>query len=197
MGDGKSIRIWKDKWLTSKPGFQPRTPRGEYDEDGMVHELIGEQTKTWNQILLQEMFDTKEAASINSIPLSRIGSPDRLVWHYDKKGVYTIKSGYKLLNKAYMEVNNQGMRTDQKLWKKIWATSLPRRIQVFLWRILHEILLVNKNLESRKIQLTKFAPGVLKRMKQVTMRKEDAKLLQRFGNRSTGSGTLIKLNMAK
>ena len=136
----------------------------------MVHELIGEQTKTWNQILLQEMFDTKEAASINSIPLSRIGSPDRLVWHYDKKGVYTIKSGYKLLNKAYMEVNNQGMRTDQKLWKKIWATSLPRRIQVFLWRILHEILLVNKNLESRKIQLTKFAPGVLKRMKQVTMR---------------------------
>ena len=89
------------------------------------------------------MFDTEEAVSINSIPLSRIGSPDRLVWHYEKKWANTVNNGYKLLTKAYMEESKQGMRTNQKLWKKIWATSLPRKIQVFLWRILHEILPIN------------------------------------------------------
>ena len=79
VGDGKSIRIWQDKRLTSQSGFQPRTPRGEWDENGMVHELIDEQTKTWNQNLLHEMFDTEKAATINSVPLSRVGSLDRLV----------------------------------------------------------------------------------------------------------------------
>ena len=117
----------------------------------MVHKLIDKQTKTWHQILLQEMFDTEEAVSVNSMPLSRIRSPNRLVWHYKKKRVYTVKSGYKLLSKAYMEESDQGMRTDKKLLKKIWPTSLPRKIHVFLRRILHEILPVNMNLESRKI----------------------------------------------
>ena len=51
----------------------------------MVHELIDEQTKTWNQNLLHEMFDTEKTVTINSIPLGRVGLLDRLVWHYERK----------------------------------------------------------------------------------------------------------------
>ena len=73
----------------------------------MVHELINEQTKTWNQNLIHEMFDTEEATTINYIPLSRVDSSDKLVWHYEKKEVYTVKNGYKILTKAYVENSNQ------------------------------------------------------------------------------------------
>ena len=72
-----------------------------------------------------------------------------------KKGAYTVKSGYKLLTKAYMVNNNIGGSTDQKMWKRIWGTSLPRKIHVFLWRILHGILPVNVNLERKKIMVEK------------------------------------------
>ncbi|GKA78683.1 reverse transcriptase [Tanacetum coccineum] len=30
----------------------------------------------------------------NPIPISKTGSPDKLIWHFDSKGQYTVKSGY-------------------------------------------------------------------------------------------------------
>ena len=60
-------------------GFQPRTTRGEWDKNGIVHEFIDEQKKAWNQNLHYEMFTTKETTTFNSKPLSGVGSPNRLV----------------------------------------------------------------------------------------------------------------------
>ena len=48
---------------------------------------MNKKKKAWNQNLHYEMFATKEAAIVNSKPLSRVGSPNRLVWHYEKKCV--------------------------------------------------------------------------------------------------------------
>ena len=55
------------------------------------------------------MFDIKEAMAISRIPISRLGSPDVLVWHNDK-GVYTVKIGYKMLCK---EVRKQSRGNSQ------------------------------------------------------------------------------------
>ena len=69
--------------------------------------------------------------------------------------MYTIKSGYKLLTKAYVEESNQGTNIDQGMWKKIWESNLSRKIHIFLWRTLHEILPIKDNMEKRKIQVEK------------------------------------------
>ena len=49
----------------------------------MVTDLIDEHLGNWKANLLLEMFDTGEAAAISALPVSKLGSPDELVWHYD------------------------------------------------------------------------------------------------------------------
>lgn len=51
----------------------------------------------WNVDLIAESFWEHEAVAILSIPVPQITRPDSLCWHYNKAGVYTVKSGYHLL----------------------------------------------------------------------------------------------------
>ncbi|CAB4277831.1 unnamed protein product [Prunus armeniaca] len=39
------------------------------------------------------------------MPLSRWGCPDRLMWHFHKQGVYTVRSGYGLA--LYLKRNGE------------------------------------------------------------------------------------------
>ena len=91
------------------------------------------------------MFDTEEAAYINSIPVSKLG------WNFDNKGVYIVKSGYKLLcnNEDVSEVSNR--KVTDGCWSKIWNIKVPTKIQIFIWRIIHDILPIRVNLVNRRI----------------------------------------------
>ena len=99
------------------------------------------------------MFDAEEVARINSIPVSKLGAPDVLVWHFDNKSVYIVESGYKLLcnNKETSEGSNK--RIFDGCWSKIWRIKVPTKIQIFLWRIMHDILLVKVNMANRRISI--------------------------------------------
>lgn len=48
----------------------------------------------WNAELQQFHFLATYVDLIQSIPIGMVSCPDSLVWHYDKKGRYTVKSGY-------------------------------------------------------------------------------------------------------
>lgn len=51
----------------------------------------------WNVQNITDSFSPLEADLILAISLPRNPSLDILCWHYDKKGVYSVKSGYKLV----------------------------------------------------------------------------------------------------
>ena len=109
--------------------------------------------KCWKLNLLSEMFDTKEAASISRIPVSKLGSPVVLVWHHDNKGVYTVRSGHKLLCRSEAVEGNTHGEVNNETWKQFWSLNLPSKIKVFLWRILNEILPVKATLLIHKMVL--------------------------------------------
>ncbi|GKF63762.1 hypothetical protein Tco_0187210 [Tanacetum coccineum] len=48
----------------------------------------------WNLNKLHEKVSKEEVDFIMQIPISKASSPDRLVWHFDAKGRYIVKSGY-------------------------------------------------------------------------------------------------------
>ncbi|GMN72550.1 hypothetical protein TIFTF001_052871, partial [Ficus carica] len=50
----------------------------------------------WNQVLIEEMFWPVDKESILSIPLSARRREDCLIWHFDSRGVYYVKSGHKV-----------------------------------------------------------------------------------------------------
>ncbi|GJT03071.1 reverse transcriptase [Tanacetum coccineum] len=49
----------------------------------------------WNIRMLRECISATEAELISQILISQTSSPDKLIWHFDSKGRYTVKSGYK------------------------------------------------------------------------------------------------------
>ncbi|KAK8609262.1 hypothetical protein V6N13_025568 [Hibiscus sabdariffa] len=59
--------------------------------------LIIAVSNTWNSSLVQSLFDSTLAIRICCIPLAKSKPPNELVWRFDNTGIYSPKSGYKLL----------------------------------------------------------------------------------------------------
>lgn len=51
-------------------------------------------TLSWDLLKIRETFDDYVIPHILSIPIGPCQSKDLLVWHYDRRGKYTVKSGY-------------------------------------------------------------------------------------------------------
>lgn len=50
---------------------------------------------------LESIFDADEIALRQQIPLDRRQTKDAWIWVFEKKGVYTVRSGYKLQYDAF------------------------------------------------------------------------------------------------
>ena len=79
--------------MTFTLNFLTQTARGNLDENKLVADLIDERSKQWKDELLAEMFFPDETSAIKTLNVSKIGLPYKLIWHYEKRGFYIVKSG--------------------------------------------------------------------------------------------------------
>lgn len=88
------MRVYKDNWIprpiTFKPITSPTLP-----SNATVSELMDQDHK-WKEELLYEQFIKEDADAIKNIPLPNNPNKDQVLWHYDKKGDYSVKSGYQI-----------------------------------------------------------------------------------------------------
>lgn len=66
-------------------------------ESATVAKLIDNNTRQWNNDVIDGVFAEEEAVLIKQIPLSRIASEDALTWPHSQDGRYNCKSGYRFL----------------------------------------------------------------------------------------------------
>ncbi|KAK9203246.1 hypothetical protein WN943_013500 [Citrus x changshan-huyou] len=85
----------------------------------VVSELINEKHE-WNEELIQQHFLRVDAEQITKIPLPRQPKPNQVVWHYDKKGEYSVKSGYQLALKMKTPDMASCLEEKQNSWNSIW-----------------------------------------------------------------------------
>lgn len=98
VGDGTMIDIWMDPWLPYGTSRRPITPRGQ-TVLRRVSELINPTTGDWDKELIEDIFWEEDRQHILAIPLKE-DAEDVLAWHYDKKGVFSVKSAYHVLQDA-------------------------------------------------------------------------------------------------
>ncbi|KAK9266575.1 hypothetical protein L1049_021625 [Liquidambar formosana] len=153
IGDGKSVRIWGDKWLPTPPSFQITSSRGDWNRDTRVIELIDSSTRRWRANLISALFLPHEAESICRIPLSVRMPPDRWIWGYHPKGMFTVKSAYYIAQNMSEELASPIGHVGTALWKKIWQLDIPSKIKLFAWKALHDILPVKLNLQKKKVNV--------------------------------------------
>lgn len=145
------LSIWEDPWLPRSLTRRPFTPRGATLLT-RVSDLINPNTGKWDTRLVKDVFWEEDAAVILAIPVYA-DREDTLAWHYDKNGLFSVKSVYKLQRDITLRERNtnlmaSGMNTgtDTLLWNSIWKIPVPNKIKHFVWRLAHNIIAVRGNL---------------------------------------------------
>lgn len=94
VGTGADTSVWFDPWIPRPHTFRPCLPVMEGLEDMKVEDLIDPVTCEWMLDWLEELLTPDEVELIQKIPLSMRRPLDRMIWHFDKHGLYSVKSGY-------------------------------------------------------------------------------------------------------
>ncbi|WVZ74299.1 LOW QUALITY PROTEIN: hypothetical protein U9M48_022500 [Paspalum notatum var. saurae] len=144
-------------------GFLTVTPRG-HTVISKVSDLIDPGTGNWDRDLVQDIFWEVDAKHILSIPLSR-NTEDLLAWHFDEKGLFSVKSAYHVLHDK--ERRNQGRQEGGTSragggscsdWKKIWSLNCQPKIKQFVWRLAKNSLPWRRSIVRRGMQIDTRCP---------------------------------------
>lgn len=137
VGNGESINIWHDPWLPRGRTRRVRSIQGPVLLQ-QVSELINPITGKWDVQLVGDIFHEEDVPVILGIPLREIGE-DYRAWHYDPKGIFSVKSAYKL--SVDSEATEHGPSTGITIqhpamgttfsWKRIWAMEVPNKVKHF------------------------------------------------------------------
>jgi hypothetical protein len=65
---------------------------------------------------------------------------DSIVWKFEKKGKFSVKSVYDALTKSCTGVYH----------KRIWKGKIPEKLKIFLWLMTNEAVLTKENLRKKK-----------------------------------------------
>ncbi|KAL5818842.1 hypothetical protein ACOSQ4_022684 [Xanthoceras sorbifolium] len=57
-----------------------------------------------------------------------------LIWHFDKNGEYSVKSGYRIAAQEKLSLKGSSSCPDSKWWLAIWNLNIPPKIKIFIWR---------------------------------------------------------------
>ncbi|CAL8118504.1 unnamed protein product [Prunus armeniaca] len=122
VGNGEDIYVYQDRWVPLPMNFKIiSTP--QFDVSMKVCELFNAAGQ-WDEEQLKANFWEQEVKAILQIPLASNHREDKLIWHYDQSGKYSVRSGYMVAcMKKQRENGMEGSSTQDGtfLWKKLWS----------------------------------------------------------------------------
>jgi hypothetical protein len=137
-----------------------------------VSELIDGDTHQWDlQKLLTNKFSQVDIDRIMQIPISGIAGEDWTAWAYEKSGLFTVKSAYRMLVSQPREQQGRAATSSsngkEHLWKSLWKLKVVPKVRVFWWRVMRGIMPDFSTLTRRHVRdnstcsICKSAPEML------------------------------------
>ena len=121
IGKGNKVKIWRDPWLPDPSNPCIENPPIQGLEEATVDALKRGEGASWDVDILRDLFNDRDPSLIHKIPLSIRSYPDQWQWRYDRKGNYTVKSGYRL-------VLDTSSDRHSPTWQKLWTLKVPPKI---------------------------------------------------------------------
>jgi hypothetical protein len=151
IGTGEETLIWDTNWLPRDGLLRPLSCMLDstvHEPPTLVSELIDDMSMTWDQELLGTVFLPMDAELIANIPLSTRRQSDFWAWHYERNGLFSVRSAYRMLintseqRSAWLEDRSGSSRVseEEKGWSMLWKVKVPSKIKVFLWRLARQSL---------------------------------------------------------
>ncbi|XP_056862666.1 uncharacterized protein LOC130510404 [Raphanus sativus] len=148
VGNGESIRVWDDPWLSFNEPIKPIGPPSSEHQSLLVCDLLCPITNKWDIEKIRRLLPQYEDL-ILQIKTSSTPSTDTLVWLPGKTGIYSTKSGYGIGRTSMTELNSEN---DPVNWlKHVWNIKTGPKLKDFLWRVLKKAIPVSANLERRGV----------------------------------------------
>lgn len=85
------------------------------------------------------------------IPLSSERDADSWYWLPDPKGLYTVRSCYRMLDQKLSPPSSS-------VWRKLWQLPVPPKVKNFLWRAMANVLPTADNLRQRRVEVPVLCP---------------------------------------
>ncbi|CAN1127826.1 Uncharacterized mitochondrial protein AtMg00310 [Linum perenne] len=149
VGNGARINIGKDPWLRGDGSRWITTDGRIVDLNRKVEELIDHDTRQWKYSLLQSQFNEEDCKAIMSIPLTGDAEcANMIIWPFSKNGVYTVKSGYRLLTETL--TNSAHLHTLDN-WQALWRLQMLPKMRMMAWRLAREVVPTRDMLQNHHI----------------------------------------------
>lgn len=155
VGTRASISVTQDAWVPTGINYKIQDGVSDYTIQKAA-DLIDPITRQWDQDRIFTYLSSEDVARILNIPLSAHPSEDLLAWRGEASGLYTVRSGYKLL----IQHNTLQLNSfpDSNFYRKMWMIPLPPKTKITMWRIPNNYLPTFCNLKCRRIMSTSSCP---------------------------------------
>lgn len=156
IGDGTKVRIWRDRWIPRESSLMLAGAAGRC-RLRWVSQLIKQDDRSWDADLIWRICNPFDAIEILKIKLPQYQTEDFLAWHYEKSGLFSIQSAYKLVLHARLDSNlgssSSAANGERSIWGSISKTPVPHKIKIFAWRLANKGLATIRNRCSRNLEV--------------------------------------------
>ena len=149
VGCGSLIRFWKDIWLGDSPLYTrfTRLFQLEQEKDCLVVDRISNRQWSWNWS--RDNIGTRNSSHLNNLleDISLIevrDGADKCIWSLAHDGTFNVVDLRRLIDDRMLPSLDT---------KTIWNKSLPRKVNIFIWRLKLDRLPHSLNLSSRGIEI--------------------------------------------
>ncbi|KAM1453357.1 hypothetical protein ACFX1R_004015 [Malus domestica] len=128
--EGQKVQFWTNNWVPSIPARHLTLPfHTEISSESKVAEFIDLVLRVWNIDLLSHFVPEAERVTISHIQVGSLLRPDKLVWHFERNGSYSVKSVYKWCHNQLPTVNHDrppsSHSIDSRVWAWVWSCKAP------------------------------------------------------------------------
>lgn len=152
VGNGESINVWNDPWLSCTEQARPTGPAPENYQNLTVAHLLLPDGSDWDKEAIRRVIPQEESRILNLKP-SRTRAPDKLIWLGTSSGEYSTKTGYRT---ALFKAGNREEEPeagDMDWHKGVWKLQVAPKLKLFLWKIFRGALPVGECLAMRNINV--------------------------------------------
>jgi len=113
-------------------------------------------THSWEEEVLRRFFHHFDVEEILKIRLHRREVEDVIAWHYERTGLFSVRSAYCLgVNLTEVEAgsisSSSNLDGTRPAWKKPWKLPVPHKVRIFAWMLIQGGLATKCNKKKRTI----------------------------------------------